>query len=46
MIRCSRKVAGSYRRITKRTNQMAKKTIAKKPVAKSKPVAKAAKGKR
>ena len=46
MILCNRTVAGSYHRITKRTNQMAKKTIAKKPVAKSKPVAKAAKGKR
>ena len=30
----------------KRTNQMAKKVAAKKPLAKSKPVAKTAKGKR
>ena len=32
--------------MTKRTNQMAKKATAKKPLAKSKPVAKATKGKR
>jgi hypothetical protein len=43
---CSRNAAGSSNYKIRRTDQMAKKAPAKKPAAKSKPAAKAAKGKR